>query len=363
MTTRVVIVDDSVLFRHLLSEIIADLPNVTVAATAPNGAIALKKIVHTPCEAVFLDIEMPEMDGIETLKHLRAEHPDINVVMISGCTREATKNTVTALKMGALEFINKPSTEDKDANRKQLTFEIKAVLRIIETRNLLRNTRKQPVEDKKEKPEITPALQRHYPMPKVKSFGIVCIGVSTGGPNALITLVSGLPVNFSVPIVVVQHMPPNFTRALAEDLNKRSALHVIEAREGLPALPGTMIIAKGGHHMVLRKKEEHTVVALNDSPPENSCKPSVDVLFRSVASYYGKRGVLSLIMTGMGADGLAGVRTLKRHSCYSITQSEASCVVYGMPRAVDEAGLSDESVPLDELSNRLVMLTNSLPMK
>lgn len=358
MAINVFIVDDSVVFRHLLSEIINDLPDAQVVGTAPNGLIALKKIARTPCEAVFLDIEMPVLNGIETLQKLREDYPDVNVVMISGLSKEAAETTMKALNMGALEFISKPDKEDQEQNIKRLTFEIQSALRIIETRHLLRHAHRHPAPGVVVKTAHVPSL----PVPKVqtgqtvRSFGIVCIGVSTGGPNALIKLVSKLPGNFPLPIVTVQHMPANFTATLAEDLNKKSALRIIEATEDMPVTSGTMIIAKGGLHMVVRKKDRQIVVGLNDSPPENSCRPSADVLFRSVASLYGDTGALSIIMTGMGSDGLAGIKTLKRNKCYCITQSESSCVVYGMPRVVEEAGLSDESVDLDQLAERLVML-------
>jgi two-component system, chemotaxis family, protein-glutamate methylesterase/glutaminase len=355
MATNVFIVDDSVVFRHLLSEIINGLPDAKVAGTAPNGSIALKKIARTPCEAVFLDVEMPVLDGIETLRKLREDYPEINVVRISGCSKEAAETTMTALNMGALEFISKPDAEDREQNIKRLTFEIQSVLRIIETRYLLRHAHRCPAAVRTVPAPSFPAARLQSGQ-AFQSFGIICIGVSTGGPNALIKLVSDLPGDFPLPIVTVQHMPANFTATLAENLNKKSALRIVEAREDMVVTRGTMIIAKGGRHMLIRGKKGQTVIGLSDSPPENSCRPAVDVLFRSVASLYGDTGVLSIIMTGMGSDGLAGLRTLKRKKCYCITQGESSCVVYGMPRVVDEAGLSDESVELDLLAERLVTL-------
>jgi two-component system chemotaxis response regulator CheB len=190
---------------------------------------------------------------------------------------------------------------------------------------------------------------------------VVAIGVSTGGPEALTKLIPQLPADLAVPVVLVQHMPPVFTKSLADSLAKKSPLRIVEASDGETIQRGSVYIAPGGRHMVVRRAEgagNAVVVGLNDGPPENSCRPAVDVLFRSVAAVYGDKGILTVILTGMGSDGCAGVRTCKRASCFCITQSEATCVVYGMPRAVDEAGLSDLSLPLDKISAEIVTRVN-----
>jgi len=186
---------------------------------------------------------------------------------------------------------------------------------------------------------------------------VVGIGVSTGGPNALAELIPRLPADLPVPILLVQHMPPVFTASLAEHLDQKSGLSVREARDGEQVLPGRVYIAPGGRHMVVRRlpDAEHPIVGLNENPPENSCRPSVDVLFRSMAAQY-DGNMLAVVMTGMGNDGCEGVRAMKRRGCLCLTQSEASCIVYGMPLSVDEAGLSDEQVPLDRLADRIVHL-------
>jgi len=167
-----------------------------------------------------------------------------------------------------------------------------------------------------------------------------------------------LPANFPVPVLIVQHMPAYFTKSLAESLNKKSALTVIEAPENAEIRSGTVYIAPGGKHMIVRNVNGIRVIGYSDAPPENSCRPSADVLFRSVALHYGDTGVLSIILTGMGNDGCHGVRVLKKYKCYCITQSESSCVVYGMPRAVDEAGLSDQSLPLEQIPSRMQLLVS-----
>lgn len=357
MPLTVLIVDDTVAYRQILSEIIGELDGVSVSDTAANGSIALKKLSLKPVDLVLLDVEMPVMDGLETLSQIKSQYPLTSVVMVSGCSAEATKTTMQALKLGALEFIRKPDGKNRDENKQQILSELRSVISIVRTRNIL-NADKTAAFRPPPRPPLTDnhgtgsIPLKHRP----DSFGIAVIGVSTGGPNALTRLVAGLDAGFPLPILTVQHMPPNFTAALAEDLGKKTSLRVLEAHEGLQIVPGTMIIAQGGKHMVIRIKDNRPVVGLTDEPPENSCKPAVDVLFRSAANVYGERGVLSLVMTGMGSDGLAGVRTLKRKSTYCITQSAPTCVVYGMPRAIDEAGLSDESLDLDKISERMNQL-------
>ncbi|MDD5676040.1 MAG: CheB methylesterase domain-containing protein, partial [Chitinivibrionales bacterium] len=184
-------------------------------------------------------------------------------------------------------------------------------------------------------------------------FSVCLIGVSTGGPEALSKLIPLLRGPFNVPILCVQHMPPMFTKSLAESLAKKSKLAVSEGQDGEIIKPGAMYIAPGGRHMVVRRSEADMIIGLNDEPPENSCRPSVDVLFRSAAAAYGDRGVLAIVLTGMGSDGCSGVRALKRHPCLCLTQTEQTCVVYGMPRAVDEAGLSDKSLSLEAIAEEM----------
>ena len=192
--------------------------------------------------------------------------------------------------------------------------------------------------------------------PVPERIDVVGIGVSTGGPNALAELIPRLPADFPVPILLVQHMPPMFTASLAEHLDQKSQVSVREARDGEPVLPGGVYIAPGGRHMVVRRLPDGAlIVGLNDNPPENSCRPSVDVLFRSLAAQF-EGNLLAVVMTGMGSDGCEGVRAMKRRGCRVLTQSEASCIVYGMPLAVDEADLSDEQVPLDRLADRITRL-------
>ncbi len=349
MAVKALIVDDTVTYRKILSDILSAMPDIEIIGTAPNGVIALRKIALQPVDIVLLDLFMPEMDGIETLKHIRKDHPKTKVVMVSSGNPSDVKDTVSALELGAVDFIRKPSQTDPQANLIFLKNEISRVLHIFPLRNdkkILPVTVSQPVK---------PAPPFLKTLPPVH-VDVLAVGISTGGPEALHKFIPFLPESLSVPVLLVQHMPPVFTNSLAESLARKSKVKVVEAKEGEPVVKGTVYIAPGGRHMTVMTKDLKNVIALNDGPPENSCRPSVDVLFRSVASVYKQGSVLSLIMTGMGSDGLNGVRALKRKNCFSITQSESTCVVYGMPRAVDEAGLSDLSVPLPELAEQVSKL-------
>lgn len=351
---RVLIVDDTVVYRKILSDVAGEMQGVSLVQSAPQGRAALTRMKQQPFDIVLLDVEMPDMDGLETLAEIRKSAPDTAVVMISGVTARARDNTVRALEIGAMDFLAKPDGNDVDANRNALRDKLRPLFRHVQTRLNLRSV-------VGAFPPPAPAPPPPAPLSRVSTataFDVLAVGVSTGGPNALAELIPRLPRNLGVPVLLVQHMPPGFTASLAQHLNERSALRVREAQEGEALEANTVYIAPGGRHMTIRRftppgcTSATLVIGLNDNPPENSCRPSVDVLFRSVASHYEGR-VLAVIMTGMGSDGLEGVRALKRKGARVLTQSEDTCVVYGMPMAVDEAGLSDESLPLPRLAGRI----------
>jgi two-component system, chemotaxis family, protein-glutamate methylesterase/glutaminase len=313
-------------------------------------------------------VEMPEMDGLEALGQVRTRFPDTSVVMVSGSNQLAANATITALERGALDFIRKPEGQDAQASRNELRNALRPLLRHVRTRKNLAGGAAGPVTPAKAPRAAAPpltaarpaALPPARPMPAVGRIEVLGVGVSTGGPNALGEFIPKLPGDFPVPVLLVQHMPRGFTASLAEHLDKRSKLRVREAREGELVEKGSVYIAPGGMHMVVRSKGDSgsgrsLIVGLNENPPENSCRPSVDVLFRSMAAQF-EGGILALVMTGMGSDGCEGVRTLKRRGCHCLTQTEESCVVYGMPQAIDEAGLSDERVPLCQLAQRVDQL-------
>jgi two-component system, chemotaxis family, protein-glutamate methylesterase/glutaminase len=353
MALKTLIVDDTVTYRKILSEILSEIPDVEMAGTAPSGSLALKKLAQEKIDFVLLDVHMPDMDGVETLKRIKNDFPGVAVVMVSGVTTRSADTTIEALELGAVDFIRKPDSADAAANLVQLKNDIISVVRLVKLRQLTSSITggKSIAKPEVKQPRMAIPLEKAVsaaPLPRY--FGVCAIGVSTGGPEALSKLVPALIGPFSVPIVCVQHMPPMFTKSLAESLTKKSKIMVVEASEAEELLPGKMYIAPGGHHLVVRQKDGKAVAGINDGPPENSCRPSVDVLFRSVGAVYGDKGVLAVVLTGMGNDGCSGVRALKRRGCYCITQSEQTCVVYGMPRAVDEAGLSDKSLPLEAIA-------------
>lgn len=368
MSLKVLIVDDTVVYRKIMSDVLAGFPNVELTGTAPSGAIALKKMAQTPVDLVFLDVFMPEMDGVETLKRIKAQFPDTFVVMVSGLTTQNAEITIRALEIGAVDFIRKPDSPDAAANAAHLHGDVAAVLRLIELKVQTRQIRMPSRNAGAGRPVVTgthpavsvsgaparPPSTGGHPVPR--SFAVCAIGVSTGGPEALGRFIPALPANFPVPVLLVQHMPPMFTKSLADSLGRKSKIRVCEAQEGQAIETGMVYIAPGGRHMIVRSDAGRMIIGINDEPPENSCRPAVDVLFRSVAAQYGDRGVLAAVFTGMGSDGCSGMRALKRKSCYCITQTEPSCVVYGMPRAVDEAGLSDHSLPLEEIAPHMVAI-------
>ena len=364
---RVLVVDDTIVYRRILSSIIEGLPGTVLAATAPNGKIALAKMESTEVDLVLLDVEMPVLDGLKTLEVIRERFPDVGVIMISGANTSAAGITIRALERGAIDFVPKPEGADPQESQRQLAQHIKRLVQLFQTRRALRPGRRIAVERPPaaartpEKP--APAAPAPVPRPVPERYAgkrptrieLVVIGVSTGGPNALKELVPQLKADLNVPVLIVQHMPPLFTASLAESLGRKSALPVREAQEGESILPNTVLIAPGGKHMVIRQdpaRGDGHVIALNENPPEQNCRPSVNVLFRSASTYFGGK-ILAVVMTGMGEDGCEGVRAMKRQGCICLTQEESTCVVYGMPRAVDEAGLSDARVPVDQLAERI----------
>lgn len=370
---RVLVVDDTIVYRRILSSIIEALPGTVLAATAPNGKIALAKMETAEVDLVLLDVEMPVLDGLKTLEVIRERFPDVGVIMISGANSSAAGITIRALERGAIDFVPKPEGTDPEESQRQLAQHINRLVQLFQTRRALRTGRKSAAD---RPPSATRAAERTAPMAPVPvprpvperyagkrpaRIDLVVIGVSTGGPNALKEVVPHLKADLNVPVLIVQHMPPLFTASLAESLGRKSVLPVREAQEGDAILPNTVLIAPGGKHMVIRQdpaRGDGHVVALNDNPPEQNCRPSVNVLFRSASTYFGGK-ILAVVMTGMGEDGCEGVRAMKRQGCICLTQEESTCVVYGMPRAVDEAGLSDARVPIDQMAERIHQLVRN----
>jgi two-component system, chemotaxis family, protein-glutamate methylesterase/glutaminase len=353
---RVLVVDDAAVVRRIVSDVLTEDPQIELVGVAANGKIALQKIPLVTPDVVTLDIEMPEMDGLETLRQLRKVHPKLPVIMFSTLTNRGAVATLDALACGANDYVTKPANVGSviaamQSVRNSLLPKIKAFCPWL-------TDSARPTTTVTTKPTV--ATKPRVP----QRVGIVAIGVSTGGPNALATLFSQLPV-LPVPIVIVQHMPPIFTRYLADRLASRSLIHAVEAKNGDLLSPGGAWIAPGDFHIELTKHENAISIRTTQGPAENSCRPAVDVLFRSVAEVYGPH-TLAVIMTGMGQDGLLGCEQVRNFGGRVLIQDEASSVVWGMPGAVARAELADEVLPLDQLAGAIVQETrrgrpNDLP--
>ncbi|MCA9261515.1 MAG: chemotaxis response regulator protein-glutamate methylesterase [Planctomycetales bacterium] len=345
---RVLVVDDSTLYRKLVRDALAAAPGVEIVGVAADGNSALEKIDQLQPDLVTLDQEMPGLDGLGVLDALRTRPTPPKVVMISSLTAAGAETTAKALRLGAFDFVLKPVGGSVDENRAHLQEGIARVLEAAST-TLAQPSGRPP---QRVAPPPAPAVSAQYHAPPK----LVAIGVSTGGPAALAELLPRLPGDFPLPIVLVQHMPPVFTRSLADQLNEYSRLHVAEAADGDVCLSGHVYIAPGGRQMRIVPQGTQLVVKITDDPPEKSCRPSVDYLFRSVVDAVGAR-CLGVIMTGMGDDGADGSRLIKRVGGRVLAQDEASCVVYGMPRRVIEDGLADAIVPLQELPGKIMELS------
>jgi two-component system chemotaxis response regulator CheB len=358
---RVLVVDDTVIYRKIVSMVLADLPYVEVVGTAPHGRIALQKIEQLRPDLLTLDLEMPEMDGLAVLRELRSRNIATAAIMLSAFTTQGAQFTVEALELGAFDFVLKPTGSDAATNeaklRRELTNKLEAFsrTRIGRAASQRSSAAPRPARETAHRAEVPfSAAPRAVPAATVN---VVAIGISTGGPVALSRMLPQLPADLSVPVLVVQHMPPIFTRSLAEDLNKRCRLNVVEAVDGQFIQAGNVLIAPGGQQMKVESAQGQVRVRITNDPPENSCRPAVDYLLRSVAAVYGETA-LAIIMTGMGSDGAAGCRHIKEHRGTVLAQEAASCVVYGMPREVAERGIADALVPLEEIAPTIVRMTN-----
>ena len=462
---RVMIVDDSSVVRRMLKQALAAFEEIEVVAAAANGVIALSKIPSVAPEVVILDIEMPEMDGITTLTHLRRTHPRLPVIMFSTLTERGASVTFDALAAGASDYVLKPTTQPGESlDAVVTTVLVPKIIALARSRfaALMEPASAAPTDvavkttetamsvgasatSSQRAPTSTTVNQRSYvnvfapkPMPtlvqraapldwpsssepatkagsanegsgthvlpQIQSFAesptgtssavgnasdggkrqlqplqagvmtgtrtrkpvqVVAIASSTGGPNALAEVLPRLPGSLPVPIVIVQHMPPIFTRCLAERLARHCELTLCESEGRERIQPGHVYIAPGNYHLELvREADGHVYTMLSDGPPENSCRPAADVLFRSVARVYGG-AVLGLVLTGMGQDGLRGARAIHEAGGRVLVQSGPTCVIWGMPRAVEEAGIAEAVVPLPELSAAILQRIGSglLPLR
>jgi two-component system, chemotaxis family, protein-glutamate methylesterase/glutaminase len=390
---RVMIVDDSAVVRKLLTSALALHPEITVVGSAANGVIALNKLPQLMPDAVILDVEMPEMDGITACAHIRESYPRLPVIMFSTLTERGASVTFDALAAGASDYVLKPSGQHGDSLEqvisKSMLPKLIALTRprpAVQAALAMMSESKAPVFDAPSSSHrtlssaparIRPSLPQSVRAPERPKFEsrpdalrssklpaprkpvqVIAIACSTGGPNALAEVVPRFPAALPVPVVIVQHMPPIFTRTLAERLALRSALKVIESNGGELLRAGEVYVAPGNRHLELVQDERGISTVLTDGLPENSCRPSADVTFRSLVRVYGG-GVLAVVLTGMGHDGARGAKEIADAGGRVIAQSGPSCVVWGMPRAVEEAGIATAVVPLSEMAGAILQQIGS----
>lgn len=380
-SVRVLITDDTALYRLMLSDLFSRIPGVEVVGTAYDGADCLMMIEKVRPDFVTLDINMPKLDGLAVLDEIRKRKLGVHAVMVSSPTAESAAQTVRALQNGALDMILKPNGGSREENRIALE---KQLLQHVETvRGLLERSHSSMRSSALNSPLVAESESEgpSCPYPSRQNGGVVhsignsdsrssavassrkkslvfeclCIGVSTGGPAALGTILPKLPIGLPVPIFVVQHMPPVYTKSMAFHLSQSTSFPVIEAVDGTQAQPGTVYIAPGGRQMKVVRSNGKLAISITDDPAINSCRPSVDYLFDSIASVC-RGNALAMILTGMGNDGLAGCRKLHANGAHIIAQSAETCVVYGMPRQIVETNLADEIVPLSGIAQRLCQL-------
>jgi two-component system chemotaxis response regulator CheB len=364
MALRILVADDSSVFRRAITDALASIPDVKVVGSAPNGKIALQKVLDLKPDLLTLDMEMPELDGLAVLDALKRAGSTTSVMVISAVTLRGGQLTMQALEKGAFDFFTKPQGKDAAECKAMMVRELAPRLRALAHRRQIREILRPGVHGvSSSAPTLSvfsslttasPATRESVARVPTSRPEIVLIGVSTGGPAALTRLLPLLPKDLGVPIAVVQHMPPIFTQSLAESLSSKCNLRVREATDGDKFEPGLVLIAPGGRHMRLAACPDAVARAqITDDPPENNCRPAVDYLFRSAANGFPGRA-MAVILTGMGNDGTLGLRLLKRHGCFSIAQDEATSVVFGMPKSAIEAGVVDVVLPLDTIAAKIL---------
>ncbi len=341
---RVLVVDDSAFFRKRLIEMLNKMKGVEVVGEADNGMNAVRASRRLHPDVITMDVEMPVMDGILAVKHIMDDSPTA-ILMLSSFTKEGAAATLDALDAGAADFLSKDfgnTAGGHDAASNLLAERIFTLAKrpYIQTRSIKTEAAKAPAPKR--------AIRK-------KCYQLIAIGASTGGPVALQTILTSLPADFPLPILVVVHMPANFTPAFAERLNTQSSITIKEAADGDVLKPGLALLAPGGTQMTVEQRgSSRSLVRIKKADINQTYKPSVDITFSSLANTYHNGGVLAVVLTGMGADGLEGARLLKSNGSSVWSQDEASCVVFGMPQAVEKAGLSDQVLPIDKIGSALV---------
>ncbi|NCC22453.1 MAG: chemotaxis response regulator protein-glutamate methylesterase [Alphaproteobacteria bacterium] len=353
------LVDDSAVVRGLISRALESEPQIEVVSSVQNGEMAVNAIARIKPDIVILDIEMPVMDGITALPKLLKSYPPAKVIMCSTLTEKGAAVSMKAMALGATEYICKPSSTREAGSGSNFQADLIRLVRSIGgvtgTSHAIRSDKTAPPRAPAERVSAPPpairdsASIRLLDDPRAWSGKPTCIaiGSSTGGPKALFDVIAHFK-GFDVPIALTQHMPPTFTKILAQHIEGQTGVPAIEAENGTPFIAGRVHVAPGGFHMEFEQKGSGTVIRLNDGPPENYCKPSVDPMFRSLIKLYGRK-ILGVILTGMGHDGLEGSRLLIAEGGRLVAQDEATSVVWGMPGAVASAGLCTAVLPLDKI--------------
>ncbi|MCC6522328.1 MAG: chemotaxis-specific protein-glutamate methyltransferase CheB, partial [Polyangiaceae bacterium] len=406
MPLKVLVVDDSSVIRRALAAVIESAPELTLVGTATNGRAGLEAIQRLEPDLVVLDVEMPEMNGLEVLEAMRRLRNRPYVFMFSSHTEHGTAMALKALSLGAIDCIPKPDGADVDANhallRTELLPRLKAMVGRVAQRTVTGPNPRMPAgtpwtppsttavarpvpahahAPRQTVPSLPPRTLTHErpaaaPLPRsapsvqapstpletrgsydLKPIDVVTIAVSTGGPKALLEILPSIPEWFPVPILIVQHMPPTFTERLASLLGSHCRIPVSEAAAGQPVPTRGVLIAPGGMHLVVKRRERVIVTDTNSDPPENGCRPAADVLFRTAAAVYGSR-VLGVVLTGMGSDGLAGTRALRAGGARVIVQDKATSIVWGMAGIVATEGLADEILPLGSIAEVMIRRAN-----
>lgn len=374
MTLKVMIVDDSALYRQMVKNTLRNVPDVQVIGLASTGLEALAKIPELQPDLLTLDVQMPDMNGLELLREIKKRRFGVKAIMLSSLTAQGAQVTTDALLAGAFDFIQKPNSNDAETNRKLLDELLSEKIKAFrESRSISMPARKivdavpRPIEWKskvdaeypltdtavasvKKSPTTSPA--------KPSRIDAVIIGTSTGGPLALREVIPKLPRTLGVPVFVVQHMPPGYTKSLAARIGEISSLPMQEAANNMIVEPNRVYLAPGGLHMGIENQRGRCIISTSDQPPEHNCRPAVNYTLRSAVQAYSSH-LLVVILTGMGRDGTEGCRLVRQHGGSVLAQHPDGCVVYGMPKAVVEEQLANRVVPLEKMATWIVRLVDA----
>jgi two-component system, chemotaxis family, protein-glutamate methylesterase/glutaminase len=340
------VVDDSAIVRGLIVRMLKEDPRIDVAASCSNGEMAVAQAARHPVDVIILDIEMPVMDGLAALPKLLEASPGASIIMASTLTQRNAAISLRALALGAADYVAKP-TSDKLGGSEAFRREL------IEKVITLGRAKGKRASGNAPRSVSRPQFQLRSASPRRSR--IIAIGSSTGGPQALLTLLGALPASIQCPIVIAQHMPATFTAVLAQHIARGSGRICSEAVDGMEIKPGTICLAPGDYHLQVTRESNRCIARLSQTPPENFCRPSVDPLFRSVAQHFGAESI-AIVLTGMGSDGCAGARVLAAIGAPVLAQDEASSVVWGMPGAVANAGICSAVLPLTRIAGHLATL-------